>query len=173
MDVLRIDNLYARRAIRSYTHQPVRRDDIETLLKAAMSAPSAGNRQPYHLVVVTDPATREALTRVHPSAQMLLEAPVCIVPVGEPALSFPDAPEYWIQDASAATENLLLAATSLGLGTCWCGVLPIQARVEAVRKVLGIPANCVPLALIAVGYPAEDKPPRVNYKPAKVHWEKW
>lgn len=173
MDVLKIENLYARRAIRSYTDQPVRRKDIETLLKAAMSAPSAGNRQPYHFVVVTDPAKRKELVQSHPYAHMVLEAPVCIVPVGEPALSFPDAPEFWIQDASAATENLLLAATSLGLGTCWCGVLPIESRVRAVRQVLGIPNDCVPLALITLGYPAEKKPPRVNYQPDRVHWERW
>ena len=173
MEVLKIDNLFARRSIRSFTSQPVSEEQIEMLLKAAMAAPSAGNRQPWHFVVVTDPDMRNKLADIHPHAQMVRQSPVCIVPCGEPRLSFPGMNDYWIQDLSAATENILLAAVGLGLGAVWCGVYPVPERVKGTRKVLGIPEEVVPFAYIAVGYPAERKEPRTQYDPSRVHRNRW
>jgi nitroreductase len=173
MEVLKIENLFARRSIRKYTAEPVAPAQVELLLKAAMAAPSAGNRKPWHFVVVTERAMREALSEAHPYADMLLESPVAIVVCGEPSLSFPDRPEYWIQDVSAATENILLAATGLGLGVVWCGVYPVQDRVEAFRRVLGIPERVVPFALVPVGHPAEKREPRTQYDVQRVHKERW
>lgn len=173
MEQLTIPNIFARRSIRRYTSEPVSVEHVTLLLKAAMSAPSAGNRKPWHFVVVADAAQREALSVAHPHAKMLPEAPVCIVPCGEPALSFADRPDYWIQDLSAATENILLAATGLGLGTVWCGVHPVQDRVAAVRQVLGIPEGVVPFALIAVGHPNESKEPRTQYDEQRIHRNRW
>lgn len=173
METIRIDNILARRSIRRYTAEPVQPEQVETLLKAAMAAPSAGNRKPWHFIVVTDPATRQALAAAHPHAQMVVESPVVIVPCGEPALSLPGREEYWIQDLAAATENILVTAPSLGLGTVWCGVFPIAERVAAVRRILGVPDHVIPFALIAVGHPAEHKEPRTQYDPARVHMEHW
>lgn len=173
MDELKIPNLFARRSIRSFTSDPVSQEQVDMLLKAAMAAPSAGNRKPWHFVVVTDPVARTALTKAHPYADMLLEAPLGIVPCGEPGLSFPDRPDYWIQDLSAATENLLLAAVGLGLGAVWCGVFPIQERVEAFRRVLGVPERVIPFALVPVGHPAEAKEPRTQYDSKRVHTNRW
>ena len=173
MDVLKIDNLFARRSIRAFTGQPVTPEQVTMLLKAAMAAPSAGNRKPRHFIVVTDPKVKQALTEVHPYADMLLEAPVGIVVCGEPSLSFPDRPDFWIQDVSAATENLLLAAVGLGLGAVWCGVYPIQERVEGFRRILGAPERVVPFALVPVGHPAEKKEPRTQYDPLRVHTNRW
>ena len=173
MDVLRIDNLFARRSIRAFTAEPVDPAQAEMLLKAAMAAPSAANRKPWHFVVVTDARMREALAQAHPHAAMLAESPLALVPCGEPSLSIPDHPDYWIQDLAAATENVLLAATGLSLASVWCGVYPVPERVEAVRRVLGIPGQVVPFALIAIGHPAEHKEPRTQYDAQRIHRERW
>lgn len=173
MDVLAIANLFARRSIRSFTAEPVAPAQIEMLLKAAMAAPSAANRKPWHFVVVTDARVRAALAQAHPHAAMVAGAPLALVPCGEPSLSMPDRPDYWVQDLAAATENILLAATGLGLGAVWCGVHPVPDRVSALRRLLGIPDNVVPFALIAVGHPAESKEPRTQYDPERVHRDRW
>ena len=171
--VLKIDNLFARRSIRKFTNQKVSDEQIELLLQAGMAAPSAGNRKPWHFIVVTDQDTREKMAKVHPHASMLPQAPLCIVPCADPQLGFADRPDYWIQDLSAATENILLAAFGLGLGAVWCGVYPVQDRVAATRRVLDIPEEIIPFAYIAIGYPAEQKEPRTQYDPARVHLGRW
>ena len=173
MDTLKIENLFARRSIRRFTAQSVTEAEIDMLLKAAMAAPSAGNRRPWHFVVVTDQDTRESLAAAHPYASMLPQAPLCIVPCGDPSLTFADRPGYWIQDLSAATENILLAAVGLGLGAVWCGVYPVGERVAATRRILGIPEGVVPLAYVAIGRPAEGKDPRTQYDASRVHRGSW
>ena len=170
---LGIENLFARRSIRRFTDQPVEAEQIDMLLKAAMAAPSANNSKPWHFVVVTDAAMRAALAQAHPYARMVAQSPLCIVPCGESGLSRGSTSEYWVQDLSAATENILLAATGLGLGAVWCGVYPVEERVAEVRQLLGIPETVVPFALIAVGHPAEKKPPRTQYDSARVHVDRW
>jgi nitroreductase len=173
VEVLKIENLFARRSIRSYTSEAVSDEQLQMLLKAAMAAPSAGNRKPWHFIVVKDEQVKRALNEVHPYAEYLLEAPFGIVICGDPSLSFPDRPDYWIQDVSAATENLWLAATGLGLGAVWCGVYPVNDRVEGFRRILSVPEHVVPFALVCVGHPAEEKPPRTQYDPERVHADRW
>lgn len=169
MPTLRIDNLFARRSIRAYTPEPVTDAQVETLLRAAMAAPSANNRQPWHFVVVRDAAIRATLAEAHPYARMLTQSPVCIVPCGDTTI----APDFWVQDLCAATENILLAATGLGLGTVWCGVHPREDRTAEVRAILGIPEGIVPLCLIAVGHPGESKEARTQYEAQRIHRERW
>ncbi|MDY7041069.1 MAG: nitroreductase family protein [Chloroflexota bacterium] len=164
-----LDNIFARRSIRRYADELVSEENVRTLLEAAMAAPSASDRRPWHFIVVRQRATLDALAERHPYAKMLFEAPLCIVPCADPAIS--DA--WWVQDCSAATENLLLAATALGLGTVWVGVHPRAERVQVVREVLGIPEPIVPLCLIPIGHPAEHKQPRTRYDAARVHQEEW
>jgi nitroreductase len=173
MDVLKIDNLFSRRSIRAFTAETVSPAQVEMLLEAAMAAPSAANRKPWHFVVVTDAGVRAKLAEVHPYAQMVLQSPLAIVPCGEPALSIPDRQDYWVQDLAAATENILLAATGMGLGAVWCGVHPVPERVRDVRGVLGISEGVIPFALIAVGHPAEAKEARTQYDPGRVHRDRW
>jgi nitroreductase len=163
-----IQTIFARRSIRRYTADPVGEEDVKTLLEAAMAAPSAGNSQPWHFIVVTDRQTLDALAEVHPYGKMLFEAPLCIAVCGDPSLS-----RQWVQDCSAATENLLLAVAALGLGAVWLGVHPEADRVAAIRKVLRISESIVPLNLISVGHPAEEKEPRTQYDEARVHREWW
>ncbi len=173
MDVLTIGNLFARRSIRSFTPEPVDPNQVETLLKAAMAAPSAVNRKPWHFIVVTDARVRTALAQAHPHAAAVTQSPLALVPCGDPSLSIFDWPEYWVQDLAAATENILLAATGLGLGSVWCGVHPVTERVEAIRRILGVPEGVIPFALIAIGHPAEQKEPRTQYDAQRVHRERW
>jgi len=164
-----IQTIFARRSIRRYTAEPVSEADIKTLLEAAMAAPSASNLKPWHFVVVTERRTLDGLAEAHPYGKMLFEAPLCIAVCGDPAIS----ERYWVQDCSAAAENLLLAATALGLGAVWLGVYPNEERVAAMRQVLGIPETIVPLNLISIGHPMEEKEPRTQYDESRVHRERW
>lgn len=164
-----LETIFARRSIRKYTQEPVEQKKIEMLLKAAMAAPSASNRKPWQFVVVTQRGTLDALAEAHPYGKMLFEAPLCISVCGD----LTEMEPYWVQDCSAATENLLLAATGLGLGAVWLGVYPRDQRVAAVRATLALPDHITPLNLISIGYPAEEKEPRTQYDESRVHWERW
>ncbi len=170
---LTVKNLFARRSVRRFADQPVTDDQVTLLLQAAMAAPSAGNRKPWHFIVVRDPETRRKIAESHPFAKMATEAPVVIVPCGDPGLSFADRPAFWVQDVSAATENLLLAAAALGLGAVWCGVYPNEERVSDARGFLDIPDGIIPLCYVPVGVPAEEKEPRTQYDAERVHNEAW
>jgi nitroreductase len=134
-----------------------------------MAAPSSSNLKPWHYIVVTDRATLDNLAQVHPHGKMLFDAPLCIAVCGDSSVSA----GYWVQDCSAATENLLLAAVALGLGAVWLGVHPKHERVKAIRTILGIPDQVVPLNLISIGYPAEEKEARTQFDSARVHSERW
>jgi len=160
-----IDLILSRRSIRKYTKEPVSEAQIKTLLEAAMAAPSASNRKPWHFVVVTGRETRDRLAEAHRYAKMLKDAPLCISVCGDQSIS----ERFWVQDCSAATENLLLAVTGLELGAVWCGVYPSQERVKDISDILGIEAPIVPLNIIAIGYPAEEKEPRTQYDESRVH----
>jgi len=168
MDKELIQTIFARRSIRRYTAEPVSETDVKTLLEAAMAAPSASNRKPWHFVVVTERQTLDDLAEAHPHGKMLFEASLCIAVCGDPAIS-----RYWVQDCSAATENLLLAVAALGLGAVWLGVYFREERIAAVRQVLGIPDTIVPLNLISIGHPAEEKEPRTQYDGTRVHRGGW
>lgn len=164
-----IQTIFSRRSIRKYTAEPVSEKDIKTLLEAAMAAPSASNRKPWDFIVVTDRQTLDKLAEGHPYGKMLFQAPLCIAVCGDLPLS----ERFWVQDCSAATENLLLAAVALGLGTVWLGVHPSEERVAAVREALNIPETAVPLNLISIGHPAENKEPRTQYDEARIHRGRW
>jgi len=165
-----IDTIYARRSIRNYQEKPVEKEKLETLLKAAMAAPSAMNIKPWEFVVVTEPETMAKIR----SALMFgkYNAPAAIVVCGN--ISFfkhPMASEFWVQDCSAATENILLAAVGLGLGTVWLGVHPIHNFTKRISEILNLSRHVKPLNVIYVGYPAEEKAARTQYDPGRVHWE--
>ena len=164
-----IQTIFARRSIRRYTAEPVSETDIKMLLEAAMAAPSASNRKPWQFVVVTERQTLDRLAEIHPHGKMLFAATLCIAVCGD----LTEMERFWVQDCSAATENLLLAATALGLGAVWLGVYPREERVAAVRQVLGIPDTITPLNLISIGHPAEEKEPRTQYDEVRVHRERW
>jgi nitroreductase len=168
MDQDLIETIFSRRSIRKYTGEPVSAGEIKTLLEAAMAAPSASNLKPWHFVVVTQRETLDALADAHPHGKMLAQAPLCIAVCGDPDLS-----RYWVQDCSAATENLLLAVAALSLGAVWLGVHPRDDRIGFTRQILGISENIFPLNLISIGHPAEEKEPRTQYDEARVHRGGW
>jgi nitroreductase len=167
MDALEV--LFTRRSIRRYTNEPVSPEDLNTMLDAAMNAPSANNRQPWHFIVVTDRDKMNGIMEAHPYTSMLKQAPVAVVVVADTATS----PSYFQQDCAAAIENLLLAAKALGLGTVWCGIYPNEDRIEALTDLFQIPDPYAPLAVIAVGHPAEEKGRADRYQASRVHHETW
>lgn len=164
-----LESIFARRSIRAYTGEPVRRDVLVKLLEAGMAAPSSRNQRPWHFVVIQDRATLEKLAAVHPHGTMLREAAAAIAVCGDTTI----APDFWIQDCSAATENILVAVAALGLGAVWLGCHPREDRVAAIRPVLGIPPHVGILSLISIGHPGEKKEPRTQFDAQRVHDEKW
>ena len=169
MSTIPVPDILARRSVRRYSAEPVSDEQIQTLLRAGMAAPSASNRRPWHFIVLRARVALDAFAEQHPYAKMLREAPACIVVCGDSSIS----EQYWVQDCSAATENILLAAAGMGLGGVWLGVYPNEARVAAVREIAGIPAEIMPLCGIALGWPAEQPAARTQYDPARVHHERW
>ncbi len=163
--------ILTRRSIRKYTAQPVSEETIRELLEAAMSAPSAGNQQPWEFVVINDRKILDEIPQVHPYAQMCRQAPVAILVCGD--LQREAHKGFWVQDCSAATENLLIAVNEKGLGAVWVGVYPREDRVEGLRKLIQLPEHIIPFALIPIGYPAEKKPPGNRFDSARVHNNKW
>lgn len=159
--------LHQRRSIRKFTDQPVSEEQIRSMLSAAMAAPTAHNRQHWQFVVVSQRERLDQLSEVHQYAKMLKQATLCIAVCGDRTQTF------WEQDCAAATQNILLAATWLGLGSVWLGIHPKPEAVQNVRRILAIPEPYVPLCLIAIGHPAEEKPPAERYDEAKVHYEQW
>lgn len=167
-----MEAIFTRRSIRRYTDRPVAAEAVTKLLEAAMAAPLAGNEQPWEFIVVTDKDAREQVTQVHAYAHMLKQSPVAIVVCADLARSkYPV--DFWIQDCSAATENILIAAASLGLGTCWLGVYPNAERVAGVRRIFAIPETVVPFAIVAVGHPAEQPGKADRYDAKRVYRERY
>lgn len=164
----RLNIIFSRRSIRQYTDAPVGEQEISSLLAAGMAAPSASNRKPWHFVVVTDRTALRGLANAHPYGRMIASAAIGIAVCGDPALS-----DWWVQDCTAATENILIAVAGLGLGGVWLGCHGRPEREQAVREVLGIPERIGVLSLLSIGYPAEYKEPRTQYDPARVHANRW
>ena len=163
--------IFERRSIRKYTCKEVSDESVRELLKAAMSAPSAGNQQPWDFIIVKDRAVLNEIPKIHPYAQMLKEAPVAIIVCG--ALEREKHAGYWVQDCAAAIENILIEAQFLGLGAVWLGVYPREDRVTGLKKLLEIPENVIPLAVISIGWPAESKAASQRYDEQKIHIDKW
>ncbi len=160
-----------RRSIRKYQEREVEPEKILELLKAAMCAPSAWNQQAWHFIVIRDKLKRQKIAEVHPYARMVSESPVCIIVCCE--LSLLKSEKFWPQDCSAATENILIRATELGLGSVWCGVYPDEERVDALKKLFNLPKNIIPFSIVAIGYPAEQPRPTEKFKPERIHYEGW
>ena len=166
-----INNIMTRTSIRQYTNEPVSKADIETMLRAGMAAPTAVNRQPWHFVAVTD---KEKLAELAGRRGMIQQAGVAIVVCGNMDKAMQGhAQAFWIQDCSAATENILLAANALGLGAVWTGCYPMEDRVAEVSKVLKLPKTIVPLCVIAIGHPAEQPTPKDKWKPENVSYNEF
>ncbi|HBX43835.1 MAG TPA: nitroreductase family protein [Deltaproteobacteria bacterium] len=166
-----MEAILTRRSIRRYTGERVPNPVIEEILRAAMQAPSAGNEQPWHFVVITDRATLREVPRFHPHANMVPDAPVAVLVCGD--LSREKHEGFWVQDCSAATQNILLAAHAKGLGAVWVGIHPREDRVFGFRKLLELPDHVVPLALVPIGFPEARKPEEERFDRSRIHSERW
>jgi nitroreductase len=165
------DALLGRRSIRRFGTAPVDETTLKRVLEAGMAAPSAGNQQPWRFVVLRDPQVRADIAALSPHARMLAEAPLGIVVCGD--LDAEKHAGFWIQDCSAAVENMLLAAHALGLGAVWLGFYPREERWRGAQRVLGIPERIIPLAVLALGQPVERKDPAGRFEPSFVHLDRW
>ncbi|AGB40338.1 nitroreductase [Halobacteroides halobius DSM 5150] len=165
--------IFDRRSIRSYTSEPVSEEEIKYLLQAGMAAPSAMNQQPWEFVVIDDREVLDQIPEFHDYAQMVKEAPVVIAVCGnQEDLKFDDpeaAKNYMLQDCSAATQNILLAAEEQGLGSVWLGVYPRKKRRKDVKKLLNLPDKVVPISLVVIGHTNEEKEVNDRYLEEKVH----
>ena len=179
-----MDVIFARTSIRSFTGDPVSKEQLETLLKAGMAAPTAMNVQPWRFVVVTDKDKIASVFGAGPRSGMFTTAGAVIVVCGQTTFmrkpfGQPDAPEteqpnmFWYEDCSAAAENILLAATANGLGAVWTAGYPATERIVPIAEALGLPDNVVPLCIIPVGVPAENPEPKDKWNPDNIHWEQW
>ena len=160
-----------RRSIRKFLDKPVSREMIRVLLEAAMFAPSAGNEQPWQFIVVDDRAQLDAIPRICATASMCRQSSTTIVVCADSSLM--KYPDFWIQDCSAAVENILLAAHAQGLGAVWAGVYPLMDRVKAFQKHFGLPEDITPFALVAVGFPAETPASPKRFKEERIHYNGW
>ncbi len=163
--------IYQRRSIRKFIDREVPDELVVEVIRAAMHAPSGCNQQPWHFVVVKDPKTKEKIVEIHPYAKAVLSAPVAVLVCGDPSLE--KCKGFWVQDCSAATENLLLRAVELGLGAVWCGVYPDPEKIKKFSQLFNLPDHVIPFALVPIGYPAEKPTPEDRFKPERIHWERW
>jgi nitroreductase len=167
-----LEAIFTRKSIREYKPQPVPDELVQELLEAAMQAPSAGNQQPWHFIVVTDRKQLDALADAQPYGKMLHSAPLGIVVCGDTKLE--KYRGFWVQDCSNATMNLLLAAHDYGLGAVWVGVYPVEDRVADLKQILGLPDSVIPLCVVPLGYPASrPEPAEKRYNAARLHHERW
>jgi nitroreductase len=169
MDAL--DAIISRRSIRKYTPDPVPDDLVQKILGAAMNAPSAGNQQSWQFIVVNERKSLDAIAEILPHGKMLNQAACAIVVCGD--LSHEKHKGYWVQDCSAATQNMLLAAHALGLGAVWLGVYPREERMKGIAEFLKVPEQVVPFCVVSVGWPAEKVEQVKRYEEKKVHWNGW
>lgn len=166
-----VDAIMSRRSIRSYTAEQVTPEQLDTVLRAAMAAPSAGNNQSWRFIVITDAEKRAALSQATPYSGMIARAPLALVVCGDTREE--KHPGYWVQDCSAAIENALLAAHAIGLGAVWIGVHPVATSSATVRDICGIPEGIEPMSMIAIGHPETEKPPGERFDPSFVHHGQW
>ena len=169
-----IENLMTRVSVREFTGEKISAEQIDTLLRAAMAAPSALNKQPWAFVVVTDEKIIAQLGESLPYSRCSNHPACAFIPCGDLSKTIEgDLAAFWINDVSAATENLLLAAHAMGLGAVWTGLHPDMNRVTMVQQLLGLPEHIIPLCVVPVGIPAEQPAVKDKYNPENIHYNGW
>ena len=168
------DNIMTRVSVREFTGEKISDAQIDTLLRAAMAAPSAINKQPWAFIVVTDEALIARLGEALPYSRCSNHPACAIIPCGDLSKAIEgEMGAFWVNDVSAATENLLLAAHSMGLGAVWTGLHPDMKRAALVQEMLGLPEHIIPLCVVPVGVPAEQPAVKDKYRPENIHFNKW
>lgn len=169
-----ITDIMTRTSVRAYSDKAVSREQMDTLLRAAMAAPTAANKQPWRFVVIDDKSILKSISENFNTMSMAGDASAAVVVCGDMTATFDgDGRDYWIEDTSAAAENLLLAAHAIGLGAVWCGIYPMPDRVRDFSEMLGLPEDIIPMACICIGYPAGESTPKDKWKPEYIHYNQW
>ena len=169
-----IENIMTRVSVREFTGEFISQEQIDTLLCAAMAAPSALNHQPWAFIVVTDRAVLDQIGEQLPYSRCANKPACAIIPCGDLTKAIEgEGQNFWINDVSAATENLLLAAHAMGLGAVWTGVHPGQERVNILKEILALPEHIIPLCVVPIGVPAEQPEVKNKYKEENIHYNKW
>jgi len=170
-----LKNIFTRKSVRRFTTEKVEQEKINNILKAAMAAPSAVNRQPWDFIVIDDVQVLKNLSKVLPFAKMTSKAPLAIVVCGNLKKALPgSAKQYWVQDCSSASTNILLAAHAQGLGAVWTGVYNSESKIKALTNILELPDHIVPLNVIPIGYPkAINDKENTRYQEKNIHVNKW
>ena len=169
-----IQNIKTRVSVREFTGEKISEAQLDTLLRAAMAAPSAINKQPWAFIVVTDEEKIARLGEALPYSRCSNHPAVAIIPCGDLSKAIEgEMAAFWINDVSAATENLLLAAHAMGLGAVWTGLHPDMNRAKMVQEMLGLPEHIIPLCVVPVGVPAEQPEVKDKYKPENIHYNNW
>lgn len=169
-----IENIMTRVSVRQFTGEKITADQLDTILHAAMAAPSAINKQPWAFIAITDQAILDRLGEALPYSRCGNNPAVAIIPCGDLSKAIEgDMANFWINDVSAATENILLAAHAMGLGAVWTGLHPDMKRVQMVQEMLGLPEHIIPLCIVPIGYPAEQPAVKEKYTEENIHYNKW
>lgn len=169
-----LQNIASRKSVRHFTSEPVTTEQMQTMARAAMAAPTACNKQPWAIIAIDDRAMLDSLCAGLPYAKMLAEAQAAMIVCGDLSKTLEgEGVQFWIQDCSAATENLLLAAEAMGLGAVWTAAYPDQERMATVKKVLNLPENIIPLNVIPVGHPTGEDQPKDKWLDENYHLNKW
>jgi nitroreductase len=166
-----LEAIKTRRSIRKFKKEPISRDTVKKLLEAAMFAPSAGNEQPWQFIVLDDRKILDDVPKICSTAAMCRQATAAVLVCGDAGLE--KYPEFWVQDCSAAVENLLLAAHAMGLGAVWAGIYPLKDRVEGFRKLFSLSDDITPFALVPLGYPDQEIATQKRYKEERIHYNGW
>lgn len=168
--------IFKRTSVRKYKTEPVSPEQVELLLKAGMAAPSAMNVQPWEFIVVQDRKNLNKIMEIHPYSSMLKEAPLAIIVCANTEKAAYEGfaeKKYWLQDCSAATQNIMLQAAEMDLGSVWLGTYPKEEIYQPISKIFNLPNNVVPVTIIALGHPDEEVKPKDKFNKAKIHYEKW
>nr|WP_248484811.1 nitroreductase family protein [Tepidibacter aestuarii] len=161
-----------RRSIRKYEEKEVSDEIVKELLKAAMAAPSSNNMQPWEFLVIRNKEQMSKIVEAKQAATPLMGASVAIAVCADLNV-YKGKPNLWVQDCSAATQNILLASHAKGLGAVWISIYPVETRTKKVQDILGLPEEIIPVSIISIGYPGELKEPSNRYNESKVHFYKW
>ncbi|MDP4115089.1 MAG: nitroreductase family protein [Bacteroidota bacterium] len=166
--------LFSRKSVRNFTDKEVTKEQLEHIVKAGMTAPSAMNKQPWTFIIIDDRKLLDTLGDRLPHSKMLMQASAAIIVCGDMHKALEDwQQEYWVQDCSAASMNILLATEAMGLGSVWTGLYPAKGRVRTVVELLGLPEHIIPLNAIPIGYPAGIETPKDKFNPSAIHWNGW
>jgi nitroreductase len=166
-----MESIMRRRSIRKFSRDPIPQDTVNRLLDAADAAPCAKGLRSWHFIVIDDRSILDKVPKMHPYSKMILEAPMAILVCGDSSIESVEG--YWVQNCSAATENILIAAASMDLGSVWLGVYPREQRIKGVKDLIPLPDHIIPFSLIVLGRPNETKSPHGAHDSSRVHWNQW